>query len=149
MTRETPARFRRSRYFADKAKQGATLGKLPPFGVCFRNILMTVVLLMEPATALTATQTSQQLAAPRGSRGHGEPTKADVLRGAYGPYRSNNDLLFYHLDVRVAPDKKLIGGKNTIRFKMLKDDTRIQLDLADGLSVDKILLGSTPLRYER
>jgi aminopeptidase N len=110
---------------------------------------MTVVLLMEPAAALTGTETSQQSAAPRGSRGYGEPTKADVLRGTYGPYRSNNDLLFYHLDVRVDPDKKWIGGKNTIRFKMLIDDTRIQLDLADGLSVDKILLGSTPLRYER
>ena len=58
-----------------------------------------------------------------------EPTKADILRGAYGPYRANNDLLFYHLDIRVDPEKKFIGGKNTIRFKMLKDDTRIQLDL--------------------
>jgi hypothetical protein len=31
--------------------------------------------------------------------------------------------------VRVDPDKKWISGKNTVRFKMLKDDTRIQLDL--------------------
>ena len=41
---------------------------------------------------------------------------------SYGPYRANNDLLFYHLDVRVDPEKKFISGKNTIRFKMLKDD---------------------------
>src|SRR5262244_2898148 len=59
-----------------------------------------------------------------------EPTHANILRGAYGPYRANNDLLYYHLDVRVDPEKKFISGKNTIRFKMLKDDTRIQLDLA-------------------
>ncbi len=26
------------------------------------------------------------------------PTRADVLRGDYGPYRANNDLLYYHLD---------------------------------------------------
>jgi hypothetical protein len=26
-----------------------------------------------------------------------------VLRGAYGPYRENNDLVYYHLDVRVDP----------------------------------------------
>ena len=31
------------------------------------------------------------------------PTKADLLRGAYGRYRANNDLLSYHLDVRVDP----------------------------------------------
>src|SRR5580658_5659573 len=77
------------------------------------------------------------------------PTHADILRGAYGPYRANNDLLCYYLDVRVDPDKKYLSGKNTIRFKMLKDDTRIQLDLHAALNVDKILLGETPLKYER
>src|SRR5262245_74993 len=66
------------------------------------------------------------------------PTHADILRGEYGRYRANNDLLFYHLDVRVDPQKKFISGKNTIRFRMLKDDTRIQLDLYDNLNIDKI-----------
>ncbi|WP_433984274.1 hypothetical protein RBB78_04300 [Tunturiibacter empetritectus] len=36
---------------------------------------------------------------------HKEPTHADLLRGAYGPYRANNDLLFYRLDLRVDPEK--------------------------------------------
>jgi aminopeptidase N len=76
-------------------------------------------------------------------------TLADILRGAYGPYRVNNDLLSYHLDVRVDPDKQSISGKNSIRFKMLQDSTRIQLDLHPALGVDKILLGTTPLRYVR
>ena len=44
-------------------------------------------------------------------------TKANILRGEYGPYRANNDLLYYHLDVRVDPEMKTISGKNTIRFK--------------------------------
>src|SRR5258707_11113120 len=78
-----------------------------------------------------------------------EPARADILRGEYGRYRANNDLLFYHLDVRVDPEKKIISGRNTIRFKMLADDTRIQLDLYANLNVDKILLGATPLKYER
>ena len=77
------------------------------------------------------------------------PTRGDILRGEYGRYRANNDLLFYHLDVRVDPAKKSITGRNTIRFRMLKDDTRIQLDLYANLSVDKILLGQVPLKYER
>ena len=75
--------------------------------------------------------------------------KADLLRGEYGRYRANNDLLYYHLDVRVDPEKKKISGKNTIRFKMLKDDNRIQLDLHDALNINKILLGETELDYER
>jgi len=77
------------------------------------------------------------------------PTLANLLRGAYGPYRANNDLLYYHLDVRVDPEKKYISGKVTIRFKMLQDDNRIQLDLHEALNVDKILLGKTELKYDR
>ncbi len=77
------------------------------------------------------------------------PSRADILRGAYGPYRANNDLLSYDLDIRVDPGKKRISGKNTIRFKMLKDDSRIQLDLFANLNVDNIRLGSTELKYTR
>ena len=91
---------------------------------------------------------SQSLAAQEKAES-AAPTHANVLRGAYGPYRANNDLLYYHLDIRVNPDEKFISGKNTIRFKMLQDGQRIQLDLTDALNVDKILLGSMPLKYER
>src|SRR5437899_4879364 len=77
------------------------------------------------------------------------PTHADILRGEYGRYRANNDLLFYHLDVRVDPERKYLSGKNTIRFRMLQDDTRIQLDLSAVLTIDKILLGTTKLAYQR
>ena len=78
-----------------------------------------------------------------------QPSRADILRGEYSRYRANNDLLSYDLEVRVDPDKKFISGKNTIRFRMLKDDTRIQLDLFANLNVDKILLGQTDLKYSR
>src|SRR5487761_306006 len=114
-----------------------------------------LVLFLAPHGALaqssppSSAQTSQQPAAPQASRAAHEPTQADILRGAYGPYRANNDLLYYHLDVRIDPEKKFMSGKNTIRFKMLKDGTRIQLDLQQPLQVDKILFGSTPLKYER
>ncbi len=77
------------------------------------------------------------------------PTRFDILRGEYGQYRANNDLLSYHLDIRVDPEKKYLSGKVAITFKMLKDDKRIQLDLHSALSVDKILLGTSVLKYER
>src|ERR1700689_1188826 len=81
-------------------------------------------------------------------------SEADHLRGSYGPYRANNDLLYYHLDVRVDPEKQTLSGKNSIRFKMLKDGSRIQLDLVPAFQIDKILLeqanqASLPLRFER
>ena len=77
------------------------------------------------------------------------PTRANILRGEYGRYRANNDVTYYHLDVRIDPEKKFVAGKNTIRFKMLKDDTRIQLDLWANLTVDKIEMNGAPLKYER
>ena len=77
------------------------------------------------------------------------PTRGDILRGEYGRYRANNDLRSYHLDIRIDPEKKLITGTNTIGFRMLKDDTRIQIDLYANLAVEKILLGATPLKYTR
>jgi aminopeptidase N len=83
---------------------------------------------------LAGTSTHAQAPAPPA------PTRFDILRGEYGRYRANNDLLFYHLDVRVDPDEKFLSGKTTVRFKMLKDDTRIQLDLHEALKVDRIVL---------
>jgi aminopeptidase N len=78
-----------------------------------------------------------------------EPTKDDELRGGYGPYRANNDLLFYHLDVRVDPEQKAISGTNTIRFRMLTDGNRIQIDLTPQLTIDSIKLKAQTLKYTR
>jgi aminopeptidase N len=111
-------------------------------------LLIALIAQAQPAQTQPSTQSQPQAQAPAPPR-LVAPTHADILRGDYGRYRANNDLLYYHLDVRVDPEKKWIGGKNTIRFKMLKDDTRIQLDLYANLNVDKILLGATPLKYER
>jgi aminopeptidase N len=98
-----------------------------------------------------ATASAQQQPAPRPQPPSTlrAPTRADILRGEYGRYRANNDLLYYDLDIRVNPEKKWISGKNTIRFKMLKDDTRIQLELFSNYTIEKIVMGSQALKYER
>jgi aminopeptidase N len=109
---------------------------------------LVVLTLALSAALVTVPLRGQQAPAPPPSS-EGPPTRADILRGQYGRYRANNDLLFYRLDVRVDPNRNSIAGTNTIRFRMLADDNRIQLDLAANLNIDKILLGSTPLKYER
>jgi len=101
-----------------------------------------------PQQSGTPTTAAQQQA-PTQPPGPHPPTEADILKGAYGPYRANNHLLYYHLNIRVDPDKKFISGVVTTRFKMLKDDNRIQLDLTEALNVDKILMGAAQLKYER
>src|SRR5712691_10126973 len=107
-----------------------------------RNVFLVIAIVAVTLCAQTATRSGA-------AQSPTAPTHADILRGEYGRYRANNDLLFYHLDIRIDPEKKFVSGKNTIRFRMLADDTRIQLDLYDNLKVDKILFGSTPLEYVR
>jgi len=123
----------------------------------FRQSMICLVFLLTFA-ASSFHQHAALSSAPQTAK---QPSHADILRGEYGRYRANNDLLFYDLDIRVDPEKKFVSGYNQIRFKMLKDDTRIQLDLYDNLNVDKILLRGSgdrgqgsggegrPLKYER
>jgi len=128
----------------------------------FAHRLLSIFFL--PAIAVTSLFAQAQQRTARQTATTPKPVShADILRGEYGRYRANNDLLFYDLDIRVDPEKKFISGRNTIRFKMLKDDTRIQLDLYDNLKVDKIVQVfegngsnklitarlSRPLKYER
>jgi aminopeptidase N len=82
------------------------------------------------------------------------PTPEDTakkmeLLGKYGPYRANNDLLHYTLTVRVNPDDQSIAGDNQVRFRMLEDGQRIQLDLAQELTIDKVLYRGKPVKVTR
>src|SRR5258705_12372266 len=100
------------------------------------KLIITLLLLTAASTSLFS---QTRTAVPQTVPSSKPVTHADTLRGEYGRYRANNDLLFYHLDIRVDPEKKFVSGKNRIRFKMLKDDTRIQLDLYDNLKIDEIV----------
>jgi aminopeptidase N len=110
------------------------------------GVLVLLACAVISLSAQTSSQPATSAATPPVVK---EPTHEDLLRGAYGPYRANNDLLFYHLDLRVDADKKFISGTNTIRFKMLQDGTRIQLELYPTLQIDKIAMDSETLKYER
>jgi aminopeptidase N len=109
---------------------------------------MSLVTFATAARAQTTLGTGNN-AAPPATPSSRPPTRADILRGEYGPYRANNDLRYYDLDVRVDPAKKLISGKNSIRFRMLNDDTRIQIDLYANLTIEKIQMNTTPLQFVR
>ncbi|MGE5114293.1 MAG: M1 family metallopeptidase [Acidobacteriaceae bacterium] len=133
------------------------------FNVLYRKPFLFALFLFVAPVVLAQSQSQATQNTPSGSQASANwaqhvqqndafakpPDRTAMLRGAYGPFRANNDLLYYHLDIRVDPDKKSLSGKNTIRFRMLQDGSRIQLDLQEPLQIDKILLGTTPLKYER
>ena len=99
-----------------------------------------------PVCGQTAAKDAAQSAAKAPLYG---PTKDDLLRGGYGPYRANHDLLFYHLTLRVDPEKKTIAGANVVRFRMLEDGRKIQLELTPALTLESIKFEGKVLTYTR
>lgn len=78
-----------------------------------------------------------------------EPSRAQILRGMYGPGRANNDLLSYDLSIRVNPQEKAVSGSNRIKFRMLAVGQKIQMDLDENLAVDGIFWQGKPLEFTR
>ena len=109
-------------------------------------VFLSACLLISSLSAQTTKRLPSGQTAPVVSPADAEASR---LRGAYGPYRENNDLLSYKLHVRVDPAAETIQGDNQIRFRMLTEGSRVQIDLYPDLSVDKIEMGATELRYTR
>ncbi len=76
-------------------------------------------------------------------------TRADSLRGSLNQYRSNFNVHFYHLNLRIDPAAQRIKGSNEIHFKALEDIQTIQLDLFDNLVIDSILYQQQPTKFRR
>ncbi|MBU2938920.1 M1 family metallopeptidase [Lacinutrix sp. C3R15] len=75
-------------------------------------------------------------------------TKQDTLRGSITPEREWWDLTYYHLDIKVNPNEKTIGGKNTIKYKVLKENNVLQVDLQTPLQITKVTQDNTELEVE-
>jgi aminopeptidase N len=73
-------------------------------------------------------------------------TRQDSLRGRITPEREWWDLTYYHLDIKVNPDEKFISGKNTIHYKVLKQDSILQIDLQPPLKLTKAIQNSVELK---
>ena len=66
-------------------------------------------------------------------------TKQDTLRGSITPERAWWDLTYYHLNIKVEPDKKFISGSNLIQYKVLDAQKDLQIDLQPPLMITKIV----------
>lgn len=75
-------------------------------------------------------------------------TKEDFLRGSITPEREWWDLNYYHLDIEVKPDEKSISGKNTIRYKVLKEHDLMQIDLQPPMRIEKVVSEGQELSFK-
>lgn len=76
-------------------------------------------------------------------------TRADTLRGALRPERTNFDVLKYTLDIKISPKEKFIAGSNTITFRTNENMAVMQLDLFSNMKVDSIVYQGRHLKYKR
>ncbi len=76
-------------------------------------------------------------------------TKQDSLRGSITPERSWWDLSYYHLDIAVDIEKQTIEGSNTIRYRVLKPNQLIQIDLQTPMNISKVFEDGKELKYTR
>ncbi|MFQ3296201.1 MAG: aminopeptidase N [Polaribacter sp.] len=74
-----------------------------------------------------------------------EFTRQDTLRGTITPERIWWDLTYYHLEVKVNPEKKYISGKNTIKYTVLNEYQTMQIDLQAPLKMTKVMQDGTEL----
>lgn len=66
-----------------------------------------------------------------------EFTRQDTLRGSITPERAWWDLMHYELEIEVFPDKKMIGGKNTMTYAVTGDTRYMQIDLQPPMELYK------------
>ncbi len=127
-----------------------------PSSMCFRLIACIPAILISlslqaqnvPGKPAASVQTADPGTIPTNAPVQ-TPTPAQLLLGQYGRFRANNDLLHYLLSVRVNPEESSISGDNQVRFRMVRNGTRIQLDLARELEIHKVLFRSKPVTFTR
>ena len=103
----------------------------------FNRILLCVL------TFLTLLITNPSFAQPVTER------SPEQLRGQITPERAWWDLQHYDLAVEVFPESKTIKGQNQIRFKVLAEATRMQIDLQTPLEIQAITHKQQPVKFTR
>ena len=65
-------------------------------------------------------------------------SRQDTLRGSITPERIWWDLTYYHLKVKVDPEKRYVSGENTIKYNVLSANQTMQIDLQAPLNITKV-----------
>ncbi len=76
-------------------------------------------------------------------------TRKDSLQGGLRIERTSYDVQHYDLNVKLNIDEKFISGFNDIRFKVVSNTKRIQVDLFDTMQIDSLIFQGKKLKYSR
>ena len=76
-------------------------------------------------------------------------SRQKVLRGAITPERAWWDLSHYHLDIKVDPANKYISGTNTMKYRVLSKQKRLQIELQPPMKLTKVVQNDQALTIEQ
>lgn len=76
-------------------------------------------------------------------------THQDTLRGSITKERVWWDLKYYHLDIKVNPSDRTITGSNTVRYTVLTESNKMQIDLQEPMQIYKVTQNGKELKFER
>jgi aminopeptidase N len=76
-------------------------------------------------------------------------THQDTLRGSITKERAWWDLKYYHLDIKVNPAEKTIVGSNAVRYTVLSQSNRMQIDLQEPMQIYKVTQGGKEQKFVR
>ena len=89
----------------------------------------------------------QQIISQSLFEGDNNYTLKDSLRGSVTKERVWWDLNFYHLNIKVDPEKKFIKGYNEIRYRVINSDSIMQIDLQPPLKITQITQNGDSLKF--
>jgi aminopeptidase N len=76
-------------------------------------------------------------------------TRQDTLRGSITKERAWWDVKNYHLDIKVNPADSTISGSNTIKYQVVQEYNRMQIDLQNPMQIYKVIQDGKVLKYSR
>lgn len=76
-------------------------------------------------------------------------TKQDTLRGSNGPGREWWDVIKYDISVSPSYSSKIIRGKSTISFKVLRAGSLMQIDLQQPMQLTNAVCSGTSVQFSR
>ncbi|MEN0051755.1 MAG: M1 family metallopeptidase [Bacteroidota bacterium] len=76
-------------------------------------------------------------------------TEADTLRGMLRPERTNFDVTFYNLDIKVDIKNRFLNGFVDVHFDAVENIDRLQLDLYQNMKVKSVEWYGKTIPYER
>ena len=75
--------------------------------------------------------------------------RQDTLRGSITAERAWWDLTYYYLEIEVHPEDSTIKGNNTVQYKVLQSQQKMQIDLQQPLNITKVFQNGQELTYTR